>query len=447
MIRRIKNFYAVSAAKDLSISKTITSKLYHKFRWSVFLSVTLGYSLFYVCRLSLNVVKKPIVDSGLLNELELGMIGSALFFTYAVGKLTNGFLADHSNIKRFMATGLFLTALINLALGTTSMFLAFIILWGLNGWFQSMGAAPSVVSLSRWFSNKERGTYYGIWSASHSIGKALTYVGIAFIVSLAGWRWGFYGAGIAGLSGAILVAIFLHDRPESKGLPSIADFKNDHAESSKKGKSAAAAQKDVIKNPFIWILAISSATMYISRYAIESWGIFYLEVEKGYSNLEASSIVSVSAVSGIVGTVIAGIVSDRLFKSSRNVPALIAGLLNIFSISLFLFYPNGNAWIDSLSMMIFGFAIGILITFLGGLMAIDIASKKASGAALGLVGIASYIGAGLQDVISGFLIDSGKTTINNSSTYDFTIAKYFWLGAAILSVILALTVWNAKKED
>ncbi|TLX70369.1 MFS transporter [Labilibacter sediminis] len=447
MIKKILNFYTVSPSKSTLRDSKLVQKLYNQSRWSVFLSATIGYSLFYVCRLSLSVVKKPIVDAGFLNESQLGMVGSALFFTYAVGKLTNGFLADRSNIKRFMATGLFLTALINLALGSTTLFVAFIVLWGLNGWFQSMGAAPSVVSLSRWFSNRERGTYYGIWSASHSIGKAMTFIGIAFIVSMFGWRWGFYGAGISGLIGAVIVYFFLHDNPESKGLPSIADYKNDHAEVATKDKSVGEVQKQVLKNPFIWILAGSSAMMYISRYAIESWGIFYLEAQKGYTNMEASSIISVSAISGIVGTVIAGIISDKLFKSSRNVPALVAGLLNIFSMSLFLFFPDGNAWMDSFSMVISGFAFGILITFIGGLMAVDIASKKASGAALGLIGIASYIGAGLQDLVSGILIANGKSTVENISTYDFTIAKWFWLGAAIISVILALMVWNAKHED
>ncbi len=447
MIKKILQFYKVSPPKVVLRNTQLVRKIYNKSRWSVFLSATIGYSLFYVCRLSLNVVKKPIVDAGLLNESQLGMIGSALFFSYAIGKLTNGFLADRSNIKRFMSTGLLLTSLINLALGSTTLFIAFIILWGLNGWFQSMGAAPSVVSLSRWFSNRERGTYYGIWSASHSIGKAITYIGIAFIVSLFGWRWGFYGAGIAGLLGTIVVFLFLHDNPESKGLPPIADYNNDHAKITTKDKSVGAVQKEVLKNPYIWILAISSAMMYISRYAIESWGIFYLEAQKGYTNMEASSIISVSAISGIVGTVVAGIISDNIFKSSRNIPVLVAGLLNILSMSLFLFYPDGDAWMDTFSMVLSGFAFGILITFVGGLMAIDIASKKASGAALGLVGIASYIGAGIQDMVSGFLIENGKSTIDNISTYDFTIAKYFWLGAAILSVVLALLVWGAKKKD
>ncbi|MEP5339032.1 MAG: MFS transporter [Algibacter sp.] len=447
MIKRIINFYAALASGISIENRNEVDKKYKRLRWSVFISATIGYSLFYVCRLSLSVVKKPIVDAGILTDSEIGMVGSALFFAYAIGKLTNGFLADRSNIRRFMATGLLLTALINLALGFTTSFTAFIILWGFSGWFQSMGAAPSVVSLSRWFSNKERGTYYGIWSASHGLGKAITFVGVAFVVSISGWQWGFWGAGLIGLVGAIIVALFLHDSPESKGLPSIADYKNDHAAISVEGKSVSALQKDVLKNIYIWILALASALMYVSRYGIESWGIYYLEAQKGYTTLEASSIVSVSAVSGIIGTIISGLISDKLFKGSRNIPVLIAGLLNVTAIALFLFYPDGNVWVDTLSMIVFGFAIGILITFLGGLMAVDIASKKASGAALGLIGIASYIGAGIQDIVSGFLIGNNHTILNGVDSYDFSTIKLFWLGAAILSVICALFVWNAKMKD
>ena len=101
------------------------------------LSATLGYGMYYVCRLSLNVVKKPIVEEGIFSETELGIIGSVLFFTYAVGKFTNGFLADRSNIKRFMSTGLLVTALVNLCLGFIHSFVLFAVLWGISGWFQS----------------------------------------------------------------------------------------------------------------------------------------------------------------------------------------------------------------------------------------------------------------------------------------------------------------------
>ncbi len=61
-------------------TKEEQQKRYQHLKWQVFLSATIGYGLYYVCRLSLNVVKRPIVDSGVLTESQLGIIGSALFF-------------------------------------------------------------------------------------------------------------------------------------------------------------------------------------------------------------------------------------------------------------------------------------------------------------------------------------------------------------------------------
>ncbi|MGY0408349.1 MAG: MFS transporter [Polaribacter sp.] len=174
-------------------------KRYKLLKWQVFFSATIGYGLYYVCRLSLNVVKKPIVDSGILTESQLGIIGSALFFAYAIGKFTNGFLADHSNIRRFMSIGLFISALANLIMGFTDSFLFFAIFWGVNGWVQSMGAPSSVVSLSRWYNDKERGSFYGFWSTSHNIGEALTYIFTAVVASYFGWQWGFRAAAIIGI--------------------------------------------------------------------------------------------------------------------------------------------------------------------------------------------------------------------------------------------------------
>jgi OPA family sugar phosphate sensor protein UhpC-like MFS transporter len=72
-------------------------------KWSVFLAATFGYGFYYVCRLTMSVVKKPIVDSGLLDVSEIGIVGSALFFAYAAGKLVNGVLADRLNVRVFMA--------------------------------------------------------------------------------------------------------------------------------------------------------------------------------------------------------------------------------------------------------------------------------------------------------------------------------------------------------
>ena len=448
MLKNIINFYRVSQPKPCNEESLSEQKQRLKrFQWSTFLAATLGYGMYYVCRLSLNVVKKPIVDEGVFSETELGIIGAVLFFTYAVGKFMNGFLADRSNINRFMSTGLLVTALVNLCLGFVHSFILFAVLWGISGWFQSMGAASCVVGLSRWFTDKKRGSFYGFWSASHNIGEAMTFIIVASIVSALGWRYGFLGAGLVGLIGALVVWRFFHDTPQSKGLPAVNAPEKKKEMDALETEEFNRAQKAVLRNPAIWILALSSAFMYISRYAVNSWGVFYLQAEKGHSTLDASFIISISSVFGIVGTMFSGVISDRFFGGRRNIPALIFGLMNVFALCLFLLVPGVHFWMDALAMILFGLGIGVLICFLGGLMAVDIAPRNASGAALGVVGIASYIGAGLQDVMSGVLIEGNKRLVDGVEVYDFTYINWFWIGAALLSVLLALLVWNARSKE
>jgi OPA family sugar phosphate sensor protein UhpC-like MFS transporter len=229
----------------------------------------------------------------------------------------------------------------------------------------------------------------------------------------------------------------------------IAEYKNDYEESTLSKNSISSLQLGLLKNPAIWILALSSLFIYIVRYSINSWGILFLQEQKGYSALKASSIISVSSICGIAGTISSGLISDKLFKGRRNIPALIFGVINSISIAVFLLNSNRLPWIDIASMAFFGLSIGVLVCYLGGLMAIDISPKEVSGSVMGLIGIASYIGAGIQDILSGYLMGQNKVIVNGIVTYDFTKVILFWIGSSIMSFLLVLLVWNAKayKKD
>ncbi len=460
MLKKIFSFYKKSSPSEpYSGDEASQQKYYNRLRWSSFLSGTVGYSLYYVCRTSLNVVKKPIMDSGVLGARELGIIGSALLFSYAIGKFVNSFLADHSNIKRFMATGLIISAVANLSIGllgfshTGSLsitsflfFVLFAVLWGVNGWAQSMGAGPAIIALSRWFPLKVRGTFYGFFSASHNLGEFLSFIFVGTVVGIVGWQWGFVSSAIAGMVGVVVIAIFLHDTPESKGLPPVEILSKEIEETlENEKKSVSKTQLSVLSNPYVWILAFSSAFMYVSRYAVNSWGVLFLQESKGFSLATATQVISINALFGVIGTVFSGWFSDKFFKGKRNQMALIFGVLNTVALCLFI-YGGNSLFMNILSMILFGLAMGILICFLGGLMAVDIVPRNASGAALGIVGVFSYMGAGIQDILSGYLIESRKVIHHGVTVYNFDMAAKFWIGASILSFVLALFVWNADKR-
>ena len=474
-ISAFKKFYGISEPAPLraDLDEQGQKKFHRSLALQSFVAGTLGYSLYYVCRTSLNVMKKPILDSGMLDATQLGIIGSALLFAYAIGKLINGFVADHCNIKRFMATGLLVSTLANLTMGfiglfgsnndfigeamipSAVVFVIFAIMWGINGWSQSMGAAPAIIALSRWFPLSRRGTFYGFFSASHNIGEWLSFIFVGSIVAAAGWQWGFFGSALAGAIGVVIVLLMMHDTPESKGLPSIEVLTGEAVEEKKRDESVGDIQKQVLRTPAVWVLALASAFMYISRYSLNSWGILFLQEAKGFSLETATFIISINALLGIAGTVLAGWMSDSLFKGDRKMPAFVSGIL--LSISYIIFIYGGNEyWVNVASMVLFGIAIGVLIAFLGGLMAVDIVPRKATGAALGVVGIASYVAAGLQDVISGWLIDKNMTIVESvnalgevvqDKTYDFSEAGLFWIGASIISFLLPVLNWGKKAKE
>ena len=309
-------------------------RAYRRNRISVMTAITIGYGIGYTCRLALSVVKKPLIDGGIFTAEELGIIGSALFYTYAFGKLTNGFLADHSNVKRFFAFGVLVSALLNAALGLSPAWLGlWLLLWGLNGWFQGFGAPSGIVALSQWFSNRERGRYYGVWSTAHSLGEGLTFVGVAGVVAVWGWRAGFLGPGLLCIAVAFGIYALMSDRPRALGLPTVADWKNDHGATTpaaRGGKTSTwSMQLEILKMPSIWVLGLASATMYITRYAINSWGILYLQEAKGYSLLEAGGLLGLNTIAGIIGCLAYGFASDKLFAARRPPVTLIFGLIEV----------------------------------------------------------------------------------------------------------------------
>lgn len=451
----VLDFFKISAPASEMVPEEKQEKLFKRFGFQSFLAGTVGYSLYYVCRTTLNVVKKPILDNGILDATQLGLIGSTLLFAYAIGKFVNGFLADHCNIKRFMATGLIVSAAANLIMGilgiagtaipTMAFFVLFAIMWGINGWSQSMGSPSAIIALSRWYPLNKRGTFYGFFSLSHNLGEFLSFLFVGLIVSTFGWQWGFLGSSIAGVLGVVCILLLMHDNPQSKGLPSVEDMA--HEAKTEENVSTGDLQKQVLKTPAVWILAAASAFMYIARYAINGWGVLFLQESKGFTLTEATSIISINALLGIFGTVLSGWFSDVVFKGDRNKPAFIFGVMNTISLILFLFGGNA-AWINLLAMVLFGISIGVLICFLGGLMAVDIVPRKATGAALGVVGCASYIAAGIQDVASGWLIDAHSTALADGSlAYNFQPVAIFWVVASAISFVLPVLNWKKKSKE
>ena len=429
----------------MTVSAADVSATFRKHRVRVMLAITFGYGFIYTCRLGLNIVKKPLIDNGIFTVDELGMIGAALYYGYASGKLVNGFAADHFNPRIFFATSIFLSALINLFMGWSSLLWLSITLWAMNGWFQGMAAPSAVISITNWFSIQERGRAYGIWSASHAIGEGLTYYVIAAAVAAWGWQYGFITPGILCIGVAAWAYSFLRDAPKTMGLPDVHEFHNEEPEPAKH-ESTWATQKVIFGIGAIWVVALASALMYVTRYGVNSWGILYLQEIRGYSLLEAGTLMGIYGMAGIAGSVAYGFLSDKVFDAKRPPANLIFAIIEILALVV-IFYGPTDYFTLVIAFAVYGAALSGLIASVGGLFAVDIAPRGATGAAMGLVGVFSYMGAGTQDMISAGLIDAGTTIIDGTKVYNFDSVILFWISTSVVSMVLAATLWNTRIRD
>ena len=448
----MKSFFRISEPALEKVAPEKVDETYRRLRRKTFWGATVAYSLYYVCRMTLSVVKQPLIDDGILSASQLGVIGSAMLIVYAFGKFLNGFIADYCNVRRFMSAGLALSAVVNLVMGFIGwlqgtggrtpmlLFVIFSILWGINGWAQSMGAPPGVISLSRWFPLNKRGMPYSVFSASPYIGKSLTMITTGLIVGAVGWQWGFIFAAAAGLAGVVCVLLYISDTPESKGLPSVQELAGEEP-SAVDSAPVSKLHWQVVRHPGIWVIALSSAFIYITQYAISGWGVLFLQKSKEFSLESATQIIGISEVAGIVGTVAAGWLSDKLFRGSRVTPVILSGILALAALMAFLF-TGGGYMLNIVYVGAFSLFIGTVYCIVAGLMALDFVPRRATGAAISIVGISSYLAAGIQDIVSGVLIEGGST----GDVYNFTPVAIFWLAACLISFILPVLGWKFLRK-
>jgi len=438
-------------------------RAYRSNRLRVISALTFGYGMAYTCRLGLSVVKKPLIDSGIYSATELGWLGAAWKLSYGLGKLVNGFVADHTSARKLIPIGLGVSALVNLAMGSTTMIYFAVALWAMNGYFQGFLAPSSVVCLTQWFSGRERGTYYGIWSGAHSLGEGITFFGTALLVGATSWRMAFWAPGVFCLFVAVLLYILLRERPQSLGLPPIREW------SKRQGKASASdsdsdsdsetagveeahlsdqlrVQLRLLKNPAVWICGIASALMYVTRYGVIEWGFLYLQEEHGLSRTTAGTLLAINTVAGVGGSFAYGWISDRFFQSRRPPVTLLFGAAEIVALGLIFYAPNGSVLVIGTGYFLYGFTLSGILAVLGGLFAVDM-EPQAAGAAMGIVGSFSYMGAAAQDVVTGILIERGTTIVDGQRHYDFSAPVALWMGASIASMLLAATLWKVRTRD
>ena len=231
------------------------------------------------------------------------------------------------------------------------------------------------------------------------------------------------------------------------GLPTIADWKNDHLAESEasKSKSTLKLQFSILGIPTIWVLALASLSNYVTRYAINSWGPLYLQEARGFDEIMSGTMLMISTPRASRARCFMVLSATNSSTRAAAGEPLFA-VVEIIGLLIFFFGPN-NVPTMIVGMVLFGLGLTGLVTSLGGLFAVDICPKRVAGAAMGVIGVFSYIGAALQENISGLMIEHNSYMEGADRIYDFGPVIWFWIGSSVVSALLAASLWRAKLRD
>lgn len=419
---------------------------YKKQRIKVFLGIFLGYAGYYLVRKNFSLVMPDLIDQG-FSKAQLGFALSGVSIAYGLSKFLMGNVSDRSNARNFLTAGLVLSAFTMIFMGifpfaTSSIAVMFILLF-LNGWFQGMGWPPCGRVVVHWYSIKERGTMMSIWNVAHNVGGGLVGpIAILAIEIFADWHSKFYFPGIIALFFALIAYILVRDTPQSCGLPPIEEYKNDYpknysADQEKEFTAKEIFFKYVFNNRMLWYIAFANAFVYLVRYGILDWAPTFLSEAKGFSLKESGWAYFLYEYAGIPGTLLCGLISDKVFKGRRAPATVIYMALVLVAVLVYWKNPPGNIWIDNTALIAIGFLIYGPVMLIG-VQALDLVPKKAAGTAAGLTGLFGYMGGALfANIAIGLVVDRWGW----DGGFEVIVA------ACVLSIFFTALTWNREKRN
>ena len=408
---------------------------YRRWQRRVLLSTIIGYATFYFVRKNLSVAM-PVMEHDLhISKSALGLFITLHGVLYGVSKFANGFFGDRCNARMFMVVGLAASAVMNVFFGLSSAVVTLGVVWMLNGWFQGMGFPPCARLMNHWFPPREYATKMSIWNISHSLGAGFILVLCGYVLVPVDWRLCFFvPAGIA-LSCAFCLWFTLPDTPPSVGLPEVEGTQTELPAPETSAEFRAFLMRAVFRNKYIWLVSVTNFFVYILRYAVLDWGPTLLHEAKHLSIGNSSLMVAAFEAAGIVGALLAGWLTDRLFGGR----AMRVGLfyMVLAGVALLLFWKGAGesklwntVWLCTAGFFIYG------PQSLIGIAAAKLATKRAAATAVGLTGLFGY----LSTVLSGW----GLGALVEWKGWDAGFAAL--LVVAVIGTVLTAAAWGAKAD-
>ncbi|RWS02953.1 glucose-6-phosphate translocase-like protein [Dinothrombium tinctorium] len=398
-------------------------RLFQYYQASIFTSLFIGYACYAYNRKSVSFAMPKLMEEG-LSKSEAGLIASSQNLAYAISKFLGGILSDRISSKSLFSSGLFMSGVVTILFASSNSIPLLTALWFLNGFAQGAGWPACAKLLRKWYSPSQFGTWWSVLSASANISGGVSPFVASYIILNYGWRVSLAVAGIVSLILSAVTVLTVINSPTELGFESFT--KDEESKTDK--KESKFTSKDILKNPFLWLVSFAYLSVFCSKTSAVDWGQLYLIEDRHRNQYIGSAFTSSVETGGFIGGILAGWLTDYAMKmkqKSKGNPRMPVAILFMIGVTLcfHLFYFNVNQHSSQLFISSVGFLLGACLygpIAIFGVVASESVPINLSGTAHAMVALAANIGA----IISGL-------------PFSFIAKYYSWGGVFLLLEILS----------
>lgn len=396
-----------------------TDEQYKRFRrYAVryLLLFSLLYCFLYCTRLNLSGAAAAMTRDLGWTSREIGVLTGTLFWTYGIGQLVNGRLSEIVGTSRFLTLSVLLSAAVNVVMGFQSSLAVMVILWGLNGFFQSMSWTPGLAALTNWWPGNKRGFATGFAHAFSGFGQAVSTLAVALafaVLPAQGFRAAFWIPAAFPLVMLLLFILLARPTPSSVGLPEYREDDPERAAHEEELRLLAEEKgkfypyKFVLSNGRFWLWIAIALITGVARYGLSTWIPMYF-VEKFNLDITSGLLQSLTLPVGMgIGTLVVPALTDRFCPQNRLPAVILSAIVGAAAVGGIVALDPRILWqrVILLSLL---FIAGFCIYAISGTSwayATDIGGRVFSGTSSGVLNFSAYVGAAIQSMLYGFLLE------------------------------------------
>ena len=409
------------------------------------LPLGLLYAFLYMGRYNLNVAKRAF--GTVMDNEAFAIIFGVGTLVYGVSFIINGPLTDRIGGRKAILIGGAGAAVMNIIMGvvtyleyTHHIITVFSVLYAGNMYFQSFGAVAIVKVNAPWFHVQERGVFGAIFGILISLGIYFAYDWGGAIANAFPTEWVFFvPAAILTLLGLVVAAV-VRDSPAEAGLK---NFDTADASSGDDGPrlSSRAVFKLMLANGVIMTIAFIEFCSGFIRQAIMQWYPIFTKQTAAVKPFVSEHWGILLCAAGILGGVVAGIISDRVFNARRGpVAALLYGVLLLGAIVMTFVYKTDL--LGPLAILMSMAVIGVH-GMLSGTASMDFGGTKNVGTAVGIIDGFVYAGTGVMSLTFAVILPTGDAAKVVDNYWAWPVAM---IPVALIGLYLATRIWNAKPK-